>query len=263
MFLEFFCTDKNGLPLTELYRLDSDTDSEIRATILQSPYHLCLDGLDHTVLAEFATLEAKLKAAYDAKTKTSQSEIKRHSDLKARIERANTWSDATVSVLLETETGDIGKALVWRGNLYSLFLTCEKLTLDTISLNLASERGQAIHSLASAARSVDNPEKSSNSNTLPPIQASETLVKKETEQFQELATKLPATQFIVNTDKKIQVFEREVETVDNGVKLSSLAYKKTAEIELTDPKSALPKLAVEAKKQASNGLKIVSKSSKK
>ncbi len=245
MFLEFFCMSKIGVPLTELYRLDTDTDSEIRATILQSPYHLIIDCLDHTIVQECAALDLKIKTADTEKRKLSTADIKRHAELSAKIERAQTWCESDVSVLLETETGDTKKALIWRGRLYPLFEAAEKLTNDNIAINLKNERGQAIHTLdplVTAARSVDNPEKSSNTNTLAPIPASEALVNntqpmKTVEQiaFEALQKTKPATQQVMQVTDKVQL------------------------IEITDPKNALPKLAIEATKQASNGLKIVPK----
>jgi hypothetical protein len=149
MYLEFFVVTSQGYPLTELYRLDTDTLAEVRATILYAPYNLALDALDATIFAEYTALEAKIAEADKTKGKITQSAIARHADLKARISRSSAWLNNDVGVFLCTETGDSSKAMLWKGKLMKNFEHLEHLAKNVIRLEASEKLEKTLHDLDS------------------------------------------------------------------------------------------------------------------
>lgn len=149
MYLEFFVVTSQGYPLTELYRLDTDTVAEVRATILYAPYNLALDALDATIFEEYSLLEAKIAEADKMKTKITQSTIARHADLKARLSRASAWLNGDVAVFLCTETGDSSKAMLWKGKLMKNFEHLEHLSKAVIKLEASEKLEKTLHELDS------------------------------------------------------------------------------------------------------------------
>lgn len=147
MYLEIFCMSSQGIPLTELYRLESHTYSEIRSTIATIPFHICLDALDIVVLNEHKSLSDKIKTADVTKKLISKTDISRHAEITSRIERADAWLNSDVSVLLSAETGSTAKVLIWRGKLMEIFLLNEDFLTANIKLINLDKIQDKIHDL--------------------------------------------------------------------------------------------------------------------
>ena len=149
MYLEFFVVTSQGYPLTELYRLDTDTLAEVRATILYAPYNLALDALDSTIFAEYTALETKIADADKLKSKITQSTIARHADLNARLSRASAWLNNDVAVFLCNESGDASKQMLWKGKLMKNFEHLEHLAKNVIKLEVSEKLEKTLHDLDS------------------------------------------------------------------------------------------------------------------
>jgi hypothetical protein len=127
MFLEFFLLRKNGMPVTELYRLDTDTVQEIRATILGAPFNLCLAALMPKNILEKQRLAQKVSEAQAGQRQVSQADIKALAKLTDEMTLANEWFTGQVSVLLSADTGSASKAVVWRGALVDVLNAADAL----------------------------------------------------------------------------------------------------------------------------------------
>ncbi len=127
MYLEFFLLRDNGMPVVELYRLDTDTVQEIKATILGASYNLCMAGLMPTKLAERKRLAEKVAEAQSGQRTISQTDIKALAKLNEELQLAMEWYTRKISVLLSSDTGSATKAVVWTGVLADLHEAMDNL----------------------------------------------------------------------------------------------------------------------------------------
>jgi hypothetical protein len=135
MYLEFIASNSAGLPIIEPFRIDSDSESEVRATIAYFVYYSCMPALDYRVNDEYLMLDKQISESQKNSQKIAKIVLERHTELRKKMQTAAMWLHSDIVVAASRSTSDDEKTVLWRGKCFDFFEKTETFLSSCIKIN--------------------------------------------------------------------------------------------------------------------------------